>query len=156
MWTGTAASCVDLSPVGTYDSDAHAVHGGQQAGVAFVGNFSHAGIWSGTAASWVDLHTFLPASFINSEARDIWHSGNVTYVAGYGQDSTTGLREALLWMGPAPCPADYNGDGFVDGIDYDQFNNDFEAGNIAADYNGDGFVDGIDYDQFNNDFEAGC
>jgi hypothetical protein len=26
------------------------------------------------------------------------------------------------------CPADYNHDGFVDGIDYDQFNNDFEAG----------------------------
>jgi hypothetical protein len=54
------------------------------------------------------------------------------------------------------CRADYNGDGFVDGIDYDLFNNDFEAGNIAADYNRDGFVDGIDYDQFNNDFEAGC
>jgi glycosylphosphatidylinositol phospholipase D len=54
------------------------------------------------------------------------------------------------------CPADYNGDGFVDGIDYDEFNNDFEAGNMRADYNGDGFVDGIDYDMFNNDFEAGC
>lgn len=54
------------------------------------------------------------------------------------------------------CPADYNRDGFVDGIDSDQFNNDFEAGNMAADYNGDGFVDGIDYDRFNNDFEAGC
>jgi hypothetical protein len=54
------------------------------------------------------------------------------------------------------CHADYNCDGFVDGIDYDTFNNDFEAGNIAADYNGDGFVDGIDYDQFNNDFEVGC
>ena len=57
---------------------------------------------------------------------------------------------------PPECPPDYNGDGFVDGIDYDQFNNDFEAGNPAADYNHDGFVDGIDYDQFNNDFEAGC
>jgi hypothetical protein len=54
------------------------------------------------------------------------------------------------------CPADYNGDGFVDGIDYDNFNNDFEAGNAAADINGDGFVDGIDYDQFNNAFERGC
>jgi hypothetical protein len=56
------------------------------------------------------------------------------------------------------CRADYNMDGFVDGIDYDQFNNDFEAGSLAADYNGDGFVDGIDYDLFNNDFETngGC
>jgi hypothetical protein len=25
------------------------------------------------------------------------------------------------------CPADYNHDGFVDGIDYDMFNNDFET-----------------------------
>ena len=59
-----------------------------------------------------------------------------------------------------PCPADYNGDGFVDGIDYDLFNNDFESTNpsrqIIADYNGDGFVDGIDYDNFNNDFETPC
>jgi hypothetical protein len=53
------------------------------------------------------------------------------------------------------CAADINKDGFVDGIDYDQFNNMFEAGNIGADYNGDCFVDGIDYDTFNNDFETG-
>jgi hypothetical protein len=59
-----------------------------------------------------------------------------------------------------PCPADYNHDGFVDGIDYDSFNNAFEnpdpAEQIRADYNHDGFVDGIDYDLFNNDFETPC
>jgi hypothetical protein len=65
------------------------------------------------------------------------------------------FRVELINCTPS-CPADYNGDGFVDGIDYDLFNNDFEAGSMAADYNGDGFVDGIDYDLFNNDFEAGC
>jgi hypothetical protein len=58
------------------------------------------------------------------------------------------------------CRADYNCDGFVDGIDYDQFNNDFESTDpvqqMNADYNSDGFVDGIDYDLFNNDFEVGC
>jgi hypothetical protein len=54
------------------------------------------------------------------------------------------------------CPADYHPDGFVDGIDYDRFNIDFESGDPRADYNLDGFVDGIDYDEFNNDFEAGC
>jgi hypothetical protein len=56
------------------------------------------------------------------------------------------------------CPADYNQDGFVDGIDYDQFNNDFESFDpvrqMHADFNRDGFVDGIDYDQFNNDFAS--
>jgi hypothetical protein len=64
-----------------------------------------------------------------------------------------GLPNYLVFV---RCRADYNGDGFVDGIDYDTFNNDFEGGNPAADYNGDGFVDGIDYDTFNNEFEAGC
>ena len=54
------------------------------------------------------------------------------------------------------CIADYNCDGFVDGIDADSVINDFEAGNIGADLNGDGFVDGIDYDQFANGFEVGC
>jgi hypothetical protein len=56
----------------------------------------------------------------------------------------------------SPCMADVNGDGFVDGIDYDLFNLAFETGNASADVNHDGFVDGIDYDGFNREFEAGC
>jgi hypothetical protein len=58
------------------------------------------------------------------------------------------------------CPADYNNDGFVDGIDADNFNNTFEgAGPLpqsCADLNGDCFVDGIDADYFNNEFESAC
>ena len=60
----------------------------------------------------------------------------------------------------ATCQVDINCDGFVDGIDYDLFNNAFESPDlgqqILADYNGDGFVDGIDSDAFNNAFETGC
>jgi hypothetical protein len=78
--------------------------------------------------------------------------------AGFTANSVHANIVNNIWQGP--CPADYNGDGFVDGIDYDQFNNDFESTDPIqqrhADYNYDGFVDGIDYDQFNNDFEAGC
>lgn len=58
------------------------------------------------------------------------------------------------------CLADFNLDGFVDGIDYDEFNAAFENSDpvlqMAADMNGDGFVDGIDYDLFNYYFETGC
>ena len=54
------------------------------------------------------------------------------------------------------CPADYNGDGFVDPLDYNAFINDFEAGDMAADFNGDGFLDPLDYNGFINAFEAGC
>lgn len=61
------------------------------------------------------------------------------------------------------CPADANGDGFVDGFDYDDFVSCFEGtGNppcvpgLIADFNGDGFADGFDYDDFIVAFEDGC
>lgn len=61
---------------------------------------------------------------------------------------------------PSSCTADFNGDGFVDGFDYDDFVSCFEN-NICppgktADINGDNFVDGFDYDDFVAAFEIGC
>jgi len=52
--------------------------------------------------------------------------------------------------------ADFNGDGFVTGEDFDAYVVPFEAGDLAADYNGDGFVTGEDFDAYVTDFEAGC
>jgi hypothetical protein len=54
------------------------------------------------------------------------------------------------------CPADFNHDCFVDGIDYDRFEAVFVVGSTQADINCDGFVDGIDYDSFQTAFETGC
>jgi hypothetical protein len=58
------------------------------------------------------------------------------------------------------CPADFNGDGFLDFFDYDDFVNCFETGACppgrSADFNGDGFADFFDYDAFVAAFEAGC
>jgi len=54
------------------------------------------------------------------------------------------------------CPGDYNGDGYVNGNDYDYFVLLFEAGDQAADANADGYVNGNDYDQFAEHFEVGC
>lgn len=59
------------------------------------------------------------------------------------------------------CDADFNGDGFLDGFDYDDFIACFESASScppekSADYNGDDFVDGFDYDDFVAAFEAGC
>jgi hypothetical protein len=109
LWSGTPGSWVDLSPTGTWDSVAHAVHAGQQVGSATTllpsgGPANHAFLWSSTAASAVDLHAFLPSNFISSEARDIWHDGSGTYIAGFGQNTTTGRQEALLWTS-AGCVA---------------------------------------------------
>jgi len=52
--------------------------------------------------------------------------------------------------------ADYNGDGFLDFTDFDEFVTGFEAGDTAADFNNDGFIDFTDFDEFVLAFEAGC
>ena len=62
-----------------------------------------------------------------------------------------------LWTAPtATCPADINGDGFVNGVDFDLYLDLFYYGDAAADYNGDGFTSGEDFDQFMDGFVAGC
>jgi len=54
------------------------------------------------------------------------------------------------------CPADFNGDGFVTGDDFDEFIALFESGDIGADVNEDGFVTGEDFDHYAESFTAGC
>jgi hypothetical protein len=58
------------------------------------------------------------------------------------------------------CPIDFNGDGFVDFFDYDDYVACYEGfacpPSTTADFNGDGFVDFFDYDDFVAAFEAGC
>lgn len=55
-----------------------------------------------------------------------------------------------------PRAADFDGDGFVSGIDFDLYVAAFEAGDGSADFDSDGFVTGIDFDLFVLAFEAGC
>jgi hypothetical protein len=105
LWTGTAASWVDLNPAGATYSWAFGVYAGQQVGYALVGDVYRASLWSGTAASWVDLHQFLPAGFTSSYANGIWDDGVTTYVVGYGYNGTAGRNEALMWVAPVPEPA---------------------------------------------------
>ena len=82
------------------------------------------------------------------EYYDGWHGdGN------YGGSYPT-LR--VEYVPASACAADFNGDGFVNGDDYDQFASAFEAGSLQADLNADGFVNGDDYDLFASAFEAGC
>lgn len=54
------------------------------------------------------------------------------------------------------APADVNHDGYVNGNDYDDFAELFEAGDLGADFNLDGYVNGNDYDAFADHFESGC
>lgn len=54
------------------------------------------------------------------------------------------------------CRADFDGDGFVTGLDFDLYVQAFEVGDASADFDGDGFLTGIDFDQYVGAFEAGC
>ena len=98
LWSGTAASWIDLSPPGSIDSIAHAISGGQQAGYTRMRNGGdRASLWSGTAASLVDLQALLPPQFSYSYAQGISSEGLNTYVAGYGTNTVDRRYEALLW-----------------------------------------------------------
>jgi len=59
-----------------------------------------------------------------------------------------------------PCPPDFNGDGFVDFFDFDDFVTCFDGTACppgrTADFNNDGFVDFFDFDDFVLAFAAGC
>ena len=57
---------------------------------------------------------------------------------------TTDAANFVLNWNLTPCPADYNGDGGVDGDDVIAFFADWDASIPQADFNGDGGVDGDD------------
>jgi hypothetical protein len=56
---------------------------------------------------------------------------------------------------PLSCPADYDGNGGVDGGDLAAFFADFEAGESGADVDRNGGIDGGDLAAFFVAFEAG-
>jgi len=56
----------------------------------------------------------------------------------------------------AACAADFDGNGFVNGEDFDAFVFEFFWGTPAADIDGNGFTTGEDFDFFADHFVAGC
>ncbi len=105
LWSGTAASWVDLNPAGSDFSAAWAVSGGQQAGSAVIDGLTHASLWSGTAASWVSLHP----------AGSTW--SDVTAASGGQQVGSVkfgGLFDnASLWSGTAASWINLNPAGSI-------------------------------------------
>jgi len=60
------------------------------------------------------------------------------------------------WQTPIYCPADFDENGFVNGVDFDDFVLEFVLGTDAADFDANTFVNGDDFDAFLLAFEAGC
>ncbi len=84
-------------------SELYATTGARQAGYASIGGKGHAGVWSGTAESFVDLQALLPATYTESYAQGIWSDGVTTLVVGGAYNTTTNHYEAVLWkQTPAP------------------------------------------------------
>jgi len=55
-----------------------------------------------------------------------------------------------------PCAADFDGNAFVNGDDFDLFVERFIVGDPSADFDLNGFVNGDDFDAFTERFVAGC
>ena len=55
----------------------------------------------------------------------------------------------------APCPADFNQDGGIDGADVEAFFAAWESGDVSSDVNQDGGIDGADVEAFFAAWEAG-
>jgi hypothetical protein len=99
VWTGTAASAVNIHPYPFNHSYAMAVNGSWIAGyasdAAAIGTpaYNHAIVWDANYQA-TDLNTFLPAGFIGSQALAVDAAGNV---AGYMM-AANGTRHAVVWV----------------------------------------------------------
>ena len=104
---------VSLNPAGATNSVASGISGGQQVGTANFGDgygIPHAGLWSGTAESWVDL---APAGAYGSYASGVSGGQQVGH-AWFG-----GNLHAGLWSGTAASWVDLNpaGSTYSEGVD---------------------------------------
>jgi Tol biopolymer transport system component len=81
------------------------------------------------------------------------------YAGTYRIEAVTACGSALsdpTTITITPCPADFDGTGFVDTDDFDAFVAAFELGLDEADFDGSGFTDTDDFDAFVHAFELGC
>lgn len=105
LWSGTAASALDLHPTGFRESAAYSTANGEQVGYGSVFTWTdryRALKWSGTPESVINLH---PLGFEHSEAVDTDGFSQVGHVRN-GANPPSFLRHAALWHGTA--------DSFVD------------------------------------------
>ena len=103
LWTGTAASAVDLHPAAGFTrTTAVDTNGRQQVGDGegnVTGGMEHALLWNGDNVVH-DLHGFLPAGAVRSFAEGIDDDGTIVGYAIFAGEST----RAFLWV-PVPDPA---------------------------------------------------
>ena len=106
VWTDTATRCsgpepqraaIDLNPSQASQSQVNGVGGGMQVGYADLSTLAqlHAMLWSGSAASAIDLHPL--SGFNGSEALAIGDGEEV----GWAIDTGVTSYNAMVWSGTA-------------------------------------------------------
>ncbi len=71
-------------------------------------------------------------------------------LAATGTIVSNGVRQTT------PCPADFNGDGHLNVLDFISFLNAYASGDPRGDFNGDGQRNALDFIAFLNAFAVGC
>jgi hypothetical protein len=104
LWNAATLEQTELRAPNATSTLAYGVDADRQVGSAKINNLQHASLWSGTTASWIDLHTFVPAEFSQSVATSIAVSNSTIDITGYGI-LPSGEFRALLWSQPVPTPA---------------------------------------------------
>ena len=110
-WSGSAASVVDLNPIGITDSYASSAAGTQIVGWGHgpatqtgTNMYDHALLWNGPTPDAVDLHSYLPSTYTQSQALGIDSAGNIIgYAFGATPANTPFPNQAVIWM-PVPEP----------------------------------------------------
>ena len=122
-------------------------------------SFGLTGPWSDTNASMFFGLKFKAADgthyawlrLVNDSA-----SGNLV-LTDFAYESSP---DTPILAGAGLCPADFNGDGFLDIFDFSDFVTCFEGDvcplGTSADFNADGFADIFDFSDFVEAFEKGC
>ena len=99
VWTGSAASALNIHPYSYTNSYAKATNGSWIVGYATdalsIGTpgFNHAIVWDATYQA-TDLNAFLSAPFVGSQALSVDGQGNVAGIAF----TANGQRHAVVWM----------------------------------------------------------
>src|SRR5205807_616238 len=100
LWSGSAASAVDLSPAGFTESFATSVSGSQQVGYgAGTSNQNNAFLWTGSAASAVNLNP-------SWTGQSVALGTNGAKQVGFANGPSGLTQDAVVWSGSAASAVD--------------------------------------------------
>jgi len=112
-----------------------------------------------------DFDPFLRDFYAFSVGNPIGTGDGAILTAALGLDESTGFAsspftdeiEFFSFSAQTTLPGDFNGDGLVDGFDFDILAQNFggSGGTAEGDANGDGLIDGFDFDILAQNFGAG-